>query len=91
MGLRDLEKLSLIAGAKLWWRWLTYSQEPWDKLWLDKSAPDSYMRELIRFSEEKSGSHIWKITWEGCSLVQQHCFWEILNGKTGWIWEDTWQ
>ena len=55
-------------------RWLTRTQEPWAKLWLDKYAKDWDIRELIRFLEDKLGSHIWRTTWEGCKLVQQHSF-----------------
>ena len=60
-------------------------------MWLDKYASNWDIRELIRFSEEKSGSHIWKMAWVGHSLVQQHHFWEIRNGQTARIWEDTCQ
>ena len=27
LGLKDLKKVGLLAGAKLWWRWITHSQE----------------------------------------------------------------
>ena len=60
LGLRYPEKTSLIAREKVWWRCLTHSHEPWAKLWLDKYATNWDIRELIRFSEEKLGSHIWR-------------------------------
>jgi hypothetical protein len=30
MGLRDLETLSQILGANIWWRWLTNPHSQWD-------------------------------------------------------------
>ena len=91
LGLRDPEKAGLIAGAKIWWSWLTHSQEPWAKSWVSKYSPHWICQELIRFSEEKVGSHIWKTAWAGHSLIQQHGFWEICDGQTACFWEDAWQ
>ena len=54
-------------------------------------APHWDCQDLIRFSEEKSGSHIWKTTWAGHSIIQKHGFWEICDGKSARFWEDAWQ
>eukprot|EP00253_Pinus_taeda_P008429 PITA_08429 len=38
LGLHDLETLSKVSGAKLWWRWINKSTAPWAKLWKQKYA-----------------------------------------------------
>ena len=37
--LRDLEVMRNVLGAKIWWRWMTYSFEPWEILWHNKYVP----------------------------------------------------
>ena len=91
LGLRDPEIAGLLAGAKIWWHWLTHSHEPWDKLWVDKYAPHWDCQDLIRFSDEKASSHIWKTAWAGHSIIQQHGFWEICDGQYTCFWEDACQ
>jgi len=36
LGLRDLETNNEVMGAKIWWRWVKYSNEPWAILWYMK-------------------------------------------------------
>ena len=59
LGLRDMEKKSVVSGAKLWWRWVSHAQEPLEKIWHFKYAEGYNIRELVRFSEDIPSSHIW--------------------------------
>lgn len=90
LGLRDPETLSGVFGSKIWWRWCTYSNEPWARLWHIKYARERPVEQLIRFNMERNGSHIWKKAWEGRLMVQSHCFWEIRSGEDANFWEDSW-
>ena len=38
--LRDNENAILVAGSKLLWRWITHTQEPWEKIWCDTYTKD---------------------------------------------------
>eukprot|EP00253_Pinus_taeda_P019325 PITA_19325 len=81
LGLHDLETLSRVSGAKLWWRSLKESASPWEKLWKQKYAKNWQERDHIRMSRLIKGSHIWNLTWENRGIFQQHNFWEIRDGN----------
>eukprot|EP00253_Pinus_taeda_P017321 PITA_17321 len=40
LGLHDPNTLNKVLGAKLWWRWLNETRNPWVKLWKQKYAKD---------------------------------------------------
>lgn len=40
IGLHDPETLKKVLLAKIWWRWLKESSNPWAKLWKQKYAKD---------------------------------------------------
>lgn len=78
-------------GAKLWWRWLKESANPWAKLWKQKYAKNWQGRDQIRMSGWIKGSHIWNLSWENRGIVQHHSFWEIQTRNLTRFWEDNWQ
>ena len=90
MGLRDPEVMSEILRAKVWWRWVNHSLEPWAKLWSIKYARDRPRHLLIRFKEAPIGSSIWLKTMAGKTIIQEHSFWEIRDGSRAKFWEDSW-
>ena len=81
LGLRDPLDNNKVTSANIWWRWVNYEDEPWDKLWHLKYAPQWKKRSLVRFEENLPGSSIWKTAQENRALVQKHSFWEVRNGK----------
>ena len=77
----------MVSSTKLWWRWVTYNQEPWAKVWHKKYVEEWEKEEnLIWFSEEILGSHIWKMAKQGGRMVQDNSFWEVRNGKRAYMW-----
>ena len=90
LGLRDPEIMSEILGAKIWWRWVSHSTEPWAKLWNVKYARGRPRHALIHFNETPNGSPIWLKALAGRSIVQEHSFWEIRNGNRVKFWDDAW-
>ena len=72
--LRDLEVMSEILGAKVWWCWVNHLVEPWEKLWSIKYAQDRPRHLLIHFSEAPSGSPIWSKALAGKSIIQENSF-----------------
>ena len=82
--------MSEILGAKIWWRWVSHSAEPWAKLWNVKYARGRPRHALVRFNETPNGSPIWLKALGGRSIVQEHSFWEIRNGNRAKFWDDAW-
>ena len=82
--------MSEILEAKVWWRWVNHSSEPWVKLWSIKYARDRSIHLLICFNEAPSGSPIWLKAMASKTIVQEHSFWEIRNGSRAKFWEDSW-
>lgn len=39
LGFRELISVNNAMGAKIWWRWITHSSEPWAITWHCKYAP----------------------------------------------------
>eukprot|EP00253_Pinus_taeda_P003843 PITA_03843 len=74
LGLHDLETISKVSGAKLWWRWIKESETPWAKLWKKKYTKNLQEKYHIRMSGHIKGSYIWNLSWENKSIVQQHSF-----------------
>jgi hypothetical protein len=91
LGLKDSESSNKVMRARIWWRWITYTNEPWAQLWHRKYALGWEKKNLIRFVEEVPGSHIWKATQMNRLLAQQHNFWEIHNGESTYFFQDSWQ
>ena len=91
LGLQDLDTLSKVLGAKLWWRWLKEMGKPWAKLQKYKYTKDQQERDHIRMTRHIRGSHIWNNAWENRALVPKHSFQEIKSGNLAWFWEDNWQ
>ena len=90
LGLHDLEIMGEIQGAKIWWWWCNYSQEPWAKIWHIKYARDRPMSQLIRYNATPQGSHIWQKALAGRQIIQEHSFWEIKAGNLAHFWDDSW-
>eukprot|EP00253_Pinus_taeda_P011612 PITA_11612 len=51
IGLRDPEHSNMIMGAKIWWKWLSYPNTPWARLWTTKYASNLPLEESIRMTE----------------------------------------
>ena len=47
LGLRDPKEISEVLGAKIWCKWCTHTNEPWDKLWHMKYAQDMSNNDLV--------------------------------------------
>ena len=60
LGLRDPLDNNKVISAKFWWRWVNYSDEPWDKLGHLKCVPQWPHNSLVRFGEDIPRSTIWK-------------------------------
>ena len=60
LGIRDPLDINKSMGAKIWWKWITHEEEPWDKIWHVKYAPQWPRQLLIRFWEDLLGSSMWK-------------------------------
>ena len=61
-------------GGKIWWKWITYEDELWVKLWHAKYAQKWPKQMLIRYGENLPGSSIWKATQENGDPIQRHSF-----------------
>ena len=81
LGLRDPLNNNKVMSAKIWWRWVNYVEEPWDKPWHLKCAPQWPKQSLVRFEENIPGSNIRKTAQENKGFVQMHSFWEVHNGQ----------
>jgi len=80
LDLRDPETLSTILVEKIWRRWLQNKNDLWEKIWKIKYFPDVDNHNLIRLEGNTSDYTIWNIAWKNKSIIQQHCFWEVLKG-----------
>ena len=47
LNLCDPEKVDYVSGAKLWWIWVTYNQEPWVRVWNKKYVAEWEKENLI--------------------------------------------
>lgn len=90
LGLRNPQDSNLVFNAKIWWRWVNHTSEPWAKLWAAKYAIHWDRHNLCRFQEQVPGSSIWTTVSAKRSLVTDHCFWEIRNGEQAKFWKDAW-
>ena len=88
LGLKDLKVMSEIEGEKIWWRWCNYLRETQEKICHGKYAGDKSKAQLIRYNEERQGSHIWMKSQACRKFVQEQIFWEICNGETANLWDD---
>ena len=91
LGLRDPILSNRVMSAKIWWRWVTHSSEPWATLWHTKYAPNWPKTQLIRYDQNPPGSHIWQAAQQNRDLVQKHSFWEIRAGTEALFLMDAWQ
>jgi len=91
LGLRDPGKLNQIMGAKIWWCWLKEPASAWARMWRLKYAPLTPDNQLIRHNARFQGSNIWNIAWHNRTLIQNHAFWEIRDGESALLWQDSWQ
>ena len=39
LGLWDSVNINRVTREKIWWKWISHSKEPWEKLWNHKYAP----------------------------------------------------
>eukprot|EP00253_Pinus_taeda_P035518 PITA_35518 len=76
IGLRDSEHSNSVMGAKIWWKWLTYPDTPWARLWTAKYASNLPLEETIRMTEISKGSAMWNSAIKHRELIQNHNFWE---------------
>jgi exonuclease III len=91
LGLRDPGKLNQVMGAKIWWRWLKEPESTWARLWRLKYAPRTPDNQLIRFNNRIQGSNLWNTAWNNRTLIQSHAFWEVRDGDSALLWQDSWQ
>ena len=63
------KKMNAIGGAKIWWHWVTYGLEAWEKLWHNKYSQERDKQDLFWFDEEMKGSHIWNSSMKGRGLI----------------------
>eukprot|EP00253_Pinus_taeda_P002816 PITA_02816 len=91
IGIRDPEHNNRVMGAKLWWRWLAHPNTPWASLWIVKYTSNNPIEDRIRMTELSSGSIIWNSAIQHRYLIQLHSFWEIKNGETARLWDDSWK
>jgi hypothetical protein len=91
LGLRDPGKLNQVMGAKIWWRWLKEPASAWTRLWRLKYAPLIPDNQLIRHNTRFQGFNIWNIAWNNRTLIQSHAFWEIRDGESALLWQDSWK
>jgi hypothetical protein len=75
-----------VMGAKIWWRWLKNLTVAWAQLWRRKYTPLSAEDQLIRHNEHIQGSNIWNTAWKNRTLVQNHAFWELRDGRSARFW-----
>ena len=88
--MRDPLDSNKAMGAKIWWKWITYEDEPWAKLWHAKYAHQWPQQTLIRFGENLPGSSIWKAAQEKHDLIQRHSFWEVRDGNSARFVSEAW-
>eukprot|EP00253_Pinus_taeda_P003713 PITA_03713 len=79
IGLRDPEHSNSIMGAKIWWKWLTFPNTLWARLWSAKYASNLPLEEIIRMTEMSKGSAIWNSAIKHRELIQNNSFWEKPN------------
>eukprot|EP00253_Pinus_taeda_P008440 PITA_08440 len=91
LGLDDVEILSKVLGAKLWWQWVKDPKAQWAHIWKEKYASAWLSSDIIRMSGNMKGSPIWNKAWENRGVVQKNSFWEIKEGDLALFWEDKWQ
>eukprot|EP00253_Pinus_taeda_P013966 PITA_13966 len=89
IGLRDPKHNNMIMGAKIWWKWLSYPNIPWARLWTAKYANNLPLEEHIRMSEISKGSVMWNSAIKHKDLIQKHSFWEVKDGCTARFWMDS--
>ena len=61
LGLCDPLDTKKAMGAKIWWKWIMYENEPWENIWNAKYSHHWPKQMLIRFGEDLPGSSIWKL------------------------------
>eukprot|EP00253_Pinus_taeda_P015442 PITA_15442 len=91
IGLRDSEHSNSVMEAKIWWKWLTYLDTPWERLWNAKYASNLPLEEIIRMTEMSKGSTMWNSAIKHRELIQNHSFWEVKEGSLAIFWTDSWQ
>eukprot|EP00253_Pinus_taeda_P031183 PITA_31183 len=91
IGLRDPEHSNAVMVAKIWWKWLTYPDTPWARLWHAKYASNLPLEEIIRMTEMSKGSAMWNSAIKHGELIQNHSFWEVKEGSSARFWTDSWQ
>lgn len=77
-------------GAQLWWKWIKEPNLSWARHWKERYTPECDTQDLIRLQEVLEGSSIWNHARNNRSLIQEHNFWEICNGRLALFWEDAW-
>jgi len=70
----------------MWWRWLKTPTALWAQIWKQKYAPFTQENQLIRHNACLQGSNIWNTSWKNRDLVQEHAFWEVINGESAMFW-----
>eukprot|EP00253_Pinus_taeda_P004733 PITA_04733 len=91
IGRRDPEHSNMIMGAKIWWKWLSYPNIPWARIWTANYANNLPLEERIRMSEISKGSAMWNSAILHRDLIQKHSFWEVKDGCTTRFWMDSWK
>jgi hypothetical protein len=91
LGLRDPTILNKVLSAKIWWRWLKRPKDLWARLWRKKYVPNIAEKQLIRWNENTLGSLIWNAAKQIHSLIADHTFWEVQNGRKTSFWYDSWK
>ena len=46
---------------------------------------------LIRYEAQCTGSPIWLVANANRNLIQNHSFWDIVNGEEAYFFKDSWQ
>ena len=77
LGLKDPLDNNKVMSAKIWWIWVNYKDESWEKLWHLKYVPHWPQQSLVKFGENLPGSSIWKTAQENRGLVKKHSFSEV--------------
>ena len=72
--LKDPHINNKIGNAKIWWHWVTHINKPWAMVWKIKYAPNYSKPDLIRFSGDPKGSHIWNSATTNRNIVQTFNF-----------------
>ena len=91
LGLRDPEVENRVMSAKIWWRWVTHTEEPWAKFWHNKYAQDMQKQQLIKYEAHSTGSPIWTAANANRNLIQNHSFGDIGNEEDAYFFKDSWQ